>query len=41
MYYGVVPSVRIMGGEMTPFPFSICLYQGSALCSYLFALIMD
>ena len=41
MYKGVLTSVRTTCGEIVEFTATIGLHQGSALSSYLFALIMD
>jgi hypothetical protein len=41
MYDNVVTSVRISNGDTNDFLINIGLHQGSALISYLFALVMD
>jgi hypothetical protein len=41
MYDNVVTSVRISDGDTNDFLINIGLHQGSALISYLFALVMD
>jgi hypothetical protein len=41
MYDDVVTSVRTSDGDTNDFPINIGLHQGSALSSYLFALVMD
>ena len=41
MYNNVVTSVRTNDGNTNYFPIKIGLHQGSALSSYLFALVMD
>ena len=41
MYERAVTSVRTICGETSEFLVTVGLYQGSALISYLFALIMD
>jgi hypothetical protein len=41
MYDNVVTSVRISNGDTNDFLINIALHQGSALISYLFALVMD
>jgi hypothetical protein len=41
MYDNVVTSVRTSDRDTNNFPINIGLYQGSALSSYLFALVMD
>jgi hypothetical protein len=41
MYDNVVTSVRTSDGDTNDFPINIGLHQGSALSSYLFALVMD
>lgn len=37
---GIITSLRIMGGETKTFPISIGLHHGSALGTYLFALVI-
>jgi hypothetical protein len=41
MYDNVVTSVRTSDGDTNDFTINIGLHQGSALSSYLFALVMD
>jgi hypothetical protein len=41
MYDNVVTSVRTNDGNTNDFPINIGLYQGSALSTYLFSLMMD
>jgi hypothetical protein len=41
MYHNVVTSVRTSDGDTNVFPINIGLHQGSALSTYLFALVMD
>jgi hypothetical protein len=41
IYDNVMTSVRTSDGDTNDFPINIELYQGSALCPYLFALVMD
>ena len=41
MYNNVVTSVRTNDGNTDYFPIKIGLHQGSALSTYLFALVMD
>jgi hypothetical protein len=41
MYDNVVTSVRTSDGDTNDFPINIGLYQGSAMSTYLFALVMD
>jgi hypothetical protein len=41
MYDNVVISVRTSDGDINDFSINIRLHQGSALCPYLFALVMD
>lgn len=41
MYDGVITSVRTTRGETSEFAITIGLHQGSALSSYLFALVID
>jgi Reverse transcriptase (RNA-dependent DNA polymerase) len=41
MYINIVTCVRICDGESDAFPIKIELYQGSALSSYIFTLVMD
>jgi hypothetical protein len=41
VYNNVVTSVRTSDGDTNDFPINIGLHQGSALSSYLFALVMD
>jgi hypothetical protein len=41
MYDNVVTSVRTSDGDTNNFSINIGLHQGSALSSYLFALVMD
>jgi hypothetical protein len=41
MYTNVVIFVRACDGESDAFSIKIGLYQGSALSSYIFALVMD
>jgi hypothetical protein len=41
MHDNVVTSVRTSDGDTNDFPINIGLHQGSALSSYLFALVMD
>ena len=41
MYNNVVASIRTNNGYTDYFPIEIGLHQGSALSSYLFALVMD
>jgi hypothetical protein len=41
MYDNIVTSVRTSDGNTNDFPINIGRHQGSALSSYLFALVMD
>jgi hypothetical protein len=41
MYDNVVTSVRTSDRDTNDFPINVGLHQGSALSSYLFALVMD
>ena len=41
MYDGAMTTVRTVVGETNDFPITVSLHQGSALSSYLFALVMD
>ena len=41
MYKDATTFVRTCDGNTTDFPINIGLHQGSALCPYLFALVMD
>jgi hypothetical protein len=41
MYDNVVTSIRTSDGDTNDFSINIGLHQGSALSSYLFALVMD
>ncbi|KAI0498557.1 hypothetical protein KFK09_019445 [Dendrobium nobile] len=41
MYAGPVTCVQTQGGLTKYFPITVGLHQGSALSSYLFALVMD
>jgi len=41
MYNKVVTSVRTTDGDTKDFPINVGLHQGSALSSYLFALVID
>jgi hypothetical protein len=41
MYDNIMTSVRTSDGDTNDFPINIGLHQGSALSSYLFALVMD
>ena len=41
MYNGVVISMLTSGGITSEFLITIGLHQGSILCTYLFALVMD
>jgi hypothetical protein len=41
MYNNVVTSVQTSDGDTNDFPFNIGPHQGSALSTYLFALVMD
>jgi Reverse transcriptase (RNA-dependent DNA polymerase) len=41
MYINIVTCVRICDGESDAFPIKIELYQGSALSSYIFTLVID
>jgi hypothetical protein len=41
MYDNIVTSVRTSDGDTNDFPINIGRHQGSALSSYLFALVMD
>jgi hypothetical protein len=41
MYEGAITSVRATSGKTNEFPITIGLYQGFALNSYLFVVIMD
>ena len=41
MYEGTATSVRSVGGMSSEFSVSVGLHEGSALSSYIFALVMD
>jgi len=41
MYDGVVANVRTCGGITSDFSITIGLHQGSALTSFLFAIVID
>ena len=41
MYSGAMTTVRTVVGKTNSFPITVGLHQGSALCPYLFALVMD
>ena len=41
MYSGAMTTVRIVIGKTNDFPITVGLHQRYALCSYLFALVMD
>ena len=41
MYEGVLTNVRTCGNLTDEFPITIGLHQGSALSSFLFAIVMD
>ena len=41
MYDGAITNVRTFGGLSDSFPITIGLHQGSALSSFLFAIVMD
>ncbi|KAI0494972.1 hypothetical protein KFK09_025118 [Dendrobium nobile] len=41
MYAGAITCVQTQGGLTKYFPISVGLHQGSALCPYLFALVLD
>ena len=41
MYDKAITIVKIIIGEISKFPITVCLHQESALSPYLFALVMD